>query len=203
MELVLIRHALPQRVEVVDAVADPPLSPTGVSQARELGRYLAGEQFDALWSSPMRRAAETAAIVSDALGLPVQFHDGLAESDSGSASYIPMEELKADNDARWVAVVERMRAGAECDERELEFRRTVVGAIEDIIRAHPGQRVAAVCHAGVINAYFGAITDIKRPLWFDPGYTSLNRVLASRRGDRGIGSLNEVAHLRRPLPDRG
>jgi broad specificity phosphatase PhoE len=69
-------------------------------------------------------------------------------------------------------------------------------AVEEIIAAHPGGRVVAVCHAGVINAYTGAIVDVGRALWFDPGYASINRVLASRRGDRGIGSLNEMAHLR-------
>lgn len=203
MELLLIRHGLPERIEVDDGVADPPLSAVGIGQADDLGRYLAAEQIDVVWSSPLRRAAQTAEIVGRLIARPVQFHDGLAESDRGSASYIPMEELKADNDARWVAVVERMRSRAACDEHELAFREVVVQAMEEIIATHPGQRVAVVCHAGVINAYFGAIADIKRALWFDPGYTSINRVLASRRGDRGIGSLNEVAHLRRPLTDRG
>jgi hypothetical protein len=37
---------------------------------------------------------------------------------------------------------------------------------------------------------------IDRPLWFEPKYTSIHRVLASRRGDRSLQTLNETAHLR-------
>ena len=196
MELLLVRHGLPERIEVARGSADPPLSPLGLHQAEAVAAYLADEPIDALWSSPMRRARQTADVIAGVLGLPVEIHPGLAESDQGSASYIPMEELRADNDERWRAVVERIRSRAECDAGELAFRQVVVGAIEEIIAANPGRRVVAVCHAGVINAYFGAVTGIGRALWFDPGYTSINRVLASRHGDRGIGSLNELPHLR-------
>ena len=196
MELLLVRHGRPERLELADGQADPPLSPLGQRQAEAAGEYLSGEPIDAVWSSPMRRARQTADVIAARLGLPVEVHDGLAESDRGSASYIPMEELRADDDERWHAVVERIRNRTTCTPEELEFRSVVVAAVEEIIAANPGRRVVAVCHAGVINAYFGAITDIGRALWFDPNYTSINRVLASRRGDRGIGSLNEVPHLR-------
>lgn len=196
MELLLIRHGLPVRIITADGVADPPLSDAGVDQARRLAQYLTDEHIDAIWSSPLRRAAETAEVIAAQTGLTVSYADGLAESDRGSASYIPMEELRADNDERWRMVIERMRSRAACDDAELAFRAVVVETVERIIDANPGKRVIAVCHAGVINAYFGAITEINRPLWFDPGYTSINRVLASRHRDRGIGGLNELAHLR-------
>jgi len=68
-------------------------------------------------------------------------------------------------------------------------------ALDRVIAAHPGERVAVVCHGGVINVYLGALLGIDRHLWFDPGYTSISRVRASRTGERSIGSVNELAHL--------
>ncbi len=77
-----------------------------------------------------------------------------------------------------------------------EFRAGVVTAMEHIITGNPGGSVAVVCHGGVINAYLAHILGIDRALWFEPKYTSIHRVLASRRGDRSLETLNETAHLR-------
>ena len=57
MKLILIRHGLPVRS---DSSADPPLAPQGARQAGQMARWLKDEGIDALYSSPMRRARETA-----------------------------------------------------------------------------------------------------------------------------------------------
>ena len=61
---------------------------------------------------------------------------------------------------------------------------------------HPGQRVAVVCHGGVINAYTGHVLGVDNPLFFLPEYTSITRVFAASSGERSIHTLNEFAHLR-------
>lgn len=188
MELLLIRHALPVRVDEgdVDGPADPELSEVGRLQARALDGWLAGEQIDAVWSSPMRRALETAAPLAERLGLEAVVDEGLAEYDRHAVSYIPIEELKAANDPRW----------NQLPERPEEFAAEVVEAVERIIAAHAGQRVAVVCHGGVVNAYAGHVLGITDPLFFLPHYTSISRVLASAAGVRSIASLNEAGHIR-------
>ncbi|MEO7429548.1 MAG: histidine phosphatase family protein [Acidimicrobiales bacterium] len=188
MELLLIRHALPLRIDEgsVDGPADPSLAPLGRAQAAALATWLAGEDIDAIWSSPMRRARETAEPLAARCGLEVRLDDGLAEYDKHSASYIPIEELKAANDPRW----------NQLPERPEEFAAEVVEAIERVIAAHPRQRVAVLCHGGVINAYAGHVLDLTDPLFFLPAYTSISRVLASTGGVRSIGSLNEAGHIR-------
>lgn len=188
MELLLIRHALPVRVDEgsVDGPADPALAPLGVRQSDALAGWLAAEPIHAIWSSPMRRARETAAPLAARLGLDVRIDDGLAEYDKHSLSYIPIEELKAANDPRW----------NQLPERPEEFAAEVVEAVERVIEAHPRQRVAVVCHGGVINAYAGHVLGIADPLFFLPAYTSITRVLASTTGVRSIDSLNEAGHLR-------
>jgi probable phosphoglycerate mutase len=188
MELLLIRHALPVRIDegAVDGPADPELSELGRAQAEALASWLGAEHVDALWCSPMRRAQETAAPVADRLGLDVRLDEGLAEFDREALSYIPIEELKAAGDPRW----------NEVPEQPEHFRRVVVDAVEAIVGAHPGQRVAVVCHGGVINAYAAHVLGIDDPLFFLPTYTSISRVFAASTGERSIASLNEAAHLR-------
>ena len=194
MDLLLVRHAEPLRVELVEGRADPGLADRGLAQAERLGAWLADERVDAVWSSPLRRALETAAPVATAHGLDVVVDEELAEFDRDASSYIPVEELKATADERWTAMVE-----GRFDESDIDpaaFARTVVGAVERVVAANPGRSVAVVCHGGVVNTYLGHVLGITRPLWFEPRYTSVSRVAASRSGIRSVVSVNETAHLR-------
>ena len=194
MELVLIRHAEPVRVADGRERADPTLTDRGRRQAARVARWLADEGVDAVWTSPLRRAVETAEPLASLLDLKTDVDDGLAEYDRDATSYIPVEELKATGDDRWFAMVEGRLEDTGVDPEA--FRTRVVSAMERIVERHPGQRVAVVSHGGVINAYTGHVLGISRPLWFEPVYGSISRVLASSGGVRSIGSLNETAHLR-------
>jgi 2,3-bisphosphoglycerate-dependent phosphoglycerate mutase len=193
VELLLIRHALPVR-QVSSGGADPPLDEVGVAQAQRLAAYLAIESIKAVYSSPMRRARETAAPLADRLGLEVVASDGLAEWDRHAEEYVPIEELRASGDARWHALL----AGEWIsDEDPQAFARRVVDAVEAIIAAHPGEAVVAVCHGGVINAYLAHLLGRSEAgAFFAPDYTSIHRIAASRRGHRAILTLNETGHLR-------
>src|SRR5258708_854930 len=97
MELLFIRHALPRRIDAGhgSGPADPDLAALGLEQAAALAEWLAGESVDALFSSPMRRALQTAAPVAERLGLPITVEEGIAEFDREALSYVPIEELKA------------------------------------------------------------------------------------------------------------
>lgn len=194
MDLLLIRHAEPVRIVDADGPADPPLEDRGREQAERLAAWLRDEPLDDIWSSPMRRAMETAAPVAEAHGLEVVVDDELAEFDREATSYIPYEELKATRDERFLAMVEGRFDEYAVD--PVEFRAGIVRAIDRVIEANPGRTVAVVCHGGVINAYVGHILGIDRPLWFEPFYTGISRVAASRTGARSLVTLNEVAHLR-------
>jgi broad specificity phosphatase PhoE len=57
MHLLLIRHALPARVDVVEGFADPDLDPRGHVQARHLADYLASEPIDAVYRPGTRAGA--------------------------------------------------------------------------------------------------------------------------------------------------
>jgi probable phosphoglycerate mutase len=191
MDLLLIRHALPVRIEDGDGPADPELSDEGWGQAGALAAWLADEEIDVMVASPLRRAQETAEPLASLLELEVATVDGLAEFDRNAPWYIPIEELKAADDPRWHAMI-----AGEWDLDPDEFQRSVVEAVDGIIAEHPGRTVAAVCHGGTINAYLSAVLGLDRLMFFVPDYTSVSRVRASRSGPRSLVSLNETAHLR-------
>lgn len=190
MELLLIRHAEPERVPEGPRPADPGLTPAGRDQAAALATWLAPEPLDAVISSPLRRARETAEPIAVARGLVMEIDDDLAEYDREATSYIPVEELRATGDPRWHAMVEGRLPDLAGTDPEA-FRRRVIAAIERTVAQYPGGRVAVVSHGGVINAYVGHILGIRRPLWFEPYYAAITRVEAGRSGARTLRTLNE------------
>ncbi|MGO9875549.1 MAG: histidine phosphatase family protein [Acidimicrobiia bacterium] len=197
MDLLWVRHGEPERIAPgLGVPADPALTPLGREQAQRLAEWLAPEAIDAVVSSPLRRATETAAPIAAAHGLEVEIVDGLIEYDSKSDHYIPTEELAATKDERWLAMVEGRWESFGADPPEV-FLARVSTTFDTLVERFAGQRVVAVCHGGVVNVALGLVLGIggDRPLWFEPGYSSLHRVKASRHGIRSIGSVNELAHL--------
>jgi broad specificity phosphatase PhoE len=193
MELVLIRHAEPVRIEAAGGRADPELHERGRRQADAVAAYLRDDRLAAMYTSPLRRAVETAAAISTATAIEPWTDDDLAEYDRDSDSYIPIEELRALKDERWQEIV----AGRYLGDDDDGFMERIEGAMARIVAHHPGERVAVVCHGGVINHYVCGVLGLEPPrLFFEPKYASITRVAASRQGVRSVVSLNETAHLR-------
>jgi len=195
MEVLLIRHAIPIRRELESGIANPELATEGLKQADLMAQYLASEKLHAIYASPMQRAQQTAQPLAAVQGLTITTVDGVAEYDKNSNQYVPVEELKAKNDPRW----QEMLRGewTSTDETEEEFISRTVSSIEDIITNHASQRVAIVCHGGVINAYICHVLGLKNQRgFFYPNYTSLHRIAAAGSGERSIVTLNETSHLR-------
>jgi probable phosphoglycerate mutase len=193
VELILVRHGLPVRKENTDGPADPELSVDGHAQAALFAAYMMSENIDAIYSSPLRRAVQTAEPLSAAIGIDPILVPGIAEWDQHSNEYIPVEELKAANDPRWL---EMAKGGFSSDEIPEDFHNRVLESIEDIIDKHRGDTVVVTCHGGVINDYLSHILGIANSQFFYPNYTSIHRIAASSSGHRSVLSINESSHLR-------
>ena len=143
-ELLLVRHAETEwnREGRWQGHADPPLNEAGRAQARALAEALAGERLDAIYTSDLRRAAETAEILGAALGRPVTSDPDLREIDVGSWSGLTRSEV-AEQFPDW-----ETHDGESRD--ELEAR--VVGAVRRIAQRHPDGRVVIVSHGGSIRS---------------------------------------------------
>jgi broad specificity phosphatase PhoE len=195
VEIVLVRHGLPLRVELETGIADPELASEGHEQAAKMAAYLGVEDIEAIYVSPLRRAVETARPLCKLLGLEAVVSEGVAEFDRNSRDYVPVEELRATNDPRWEKLLRGEWDGV--DEDPSLFKARVVATVEDMIARHPGGRVVVVCHGGVINQYLAHVLGIETHIgFFYPKYTSIHRVMASRSGQRSIVSINEASHLR-------
>jgi 2,3-bisphosphoglycerate-dependent phosphoglycerate mutase len=188
LELILIRHGLPERR---DDTSDPPLSAVGHEQARRVAAWLAPERIDAVFSSTMLRARQTAEPFATAHGHAVGCHDGICEFDRAAGAYVPMEELKRDNYEAWLAM-----ATGEHGVDIASFQATVVETLERIVEENAGRRVAVFCHGGVINVWTAHVLGMAPRLFFQPDYTSLHRYMCARTGQRNVLSLNDRAHLR-------
>ncbi len=138
---------------------DFPLSEEGRSQARRVGRALSGKGFDAIYSSPLGRAHETAEIIAREAGFPdaVVAIEGLTERRGGwleGTTYAEREARDPELVKKFLSLPEEERwtlVGAETDKEILErFER----AISDIRARHvPGARVLIVSHGGVMRTF--------------------------------------------------
>jgi broad specificity phosphatase PhoE len=129
--------------------ADPPLNETGRAQARALAEQLRTTPFDAVYSSDLRRAHETAQIVGEPHRVPVVTDPGLREIDLGSWSGLTLSEIEA-----------RFRGAERPDgETREEHAARVLAAVERIARDNPGRRILLVTHGGTMRALHGHVSD--------------------------------------------
>jgi uncharacterized phosphatase len=125
--------------------SDTPLNDTGRDQARALAAELAGEAIDAVYSSDLLRAHETARIVAQTRGLEVTAIRDLRERDFGTWEGLTDDEIFA----RFPEATTGPWGDAETRE---EMAQRVADALNRIGDAHPSGRVLVVSHGGPVRA---------------------------------------------------
>lgn len=201
-EVVFVRHAQPDiNFEgVVGDVVDPPLTEYGRMQARLVGEALSTKKIDAIFSSPMKRAHETAtAIAEHHRHLDLKVIKDLREvelfrevpPDKTVQEYLGPELLLG---VRQRMLDERSWDVYPYSEASFEFRKRVINAVEAAIAHNAGERIVIVCHGGVINAYTGHIIRTPYDMFFRPAHASVSIVVAGQ-GRRVVRLLNDTHHL--------
>ena len=135
--------------------ADRPLTEKGRAQASALAERLAHIELDAVCSSDLRRAADTARVVAEAQGLELVQLPELREVDVGSWSGLTREEaeeLFPEGFARWREGFPGWDDGEDYD----EMAQRAIGAVVEIALAHDDGRVLVVSHGGPIRAIHAA-----------------------------------------------
>ena len=131
--------------------ADRPLTALGLRQAADLAEELAGVPLDAVYSSDLRRARETAEAVAAPRGLQVSTVADLREVDVGSWSGLTRAEAME----RFPVEFRRWTEGEhgwEDGETYERMAERVVGAVRRIAAGHAGESVLVVAHGGPIRA---------------------------------------------------
>ena len=179
---------------------DSPLSDEGRVQARALARRLdrEGWKVAAIHASDLSRAAETAEILGDELGLPVTLDARLREYDAGVLNGLTWAEIQAryphlwhelQRSGKWVSI-----PGEEGNEA---FRARVSAALDDIRAGHEGAgAVAVVTHGGSLSMILLRLLGLERgrasPFTFANASIS---VVEFRARGAVISRLNDTCHL--------
>ncbi|NVM98980.1 MSMEG_4193 family putative phosphomutase [Arthrobacter sp. SDTb3-6] len=175
--LLLVRHGeTPTTGKVLPGRAPGlHLSGNGHVQAERLAERLAGLTLDAVLSSPLERARETAAPTAGRRGLEVVVDAGLTECDFGTWTGAELAQLA--RLPEWQAVQHTPSAFRFPEgESFREMQGRMVGTLERLCRAHPGGAVVCVSHADPIKAavahFLGTPLDLFQRIGIDPGSVS-------------------------------
>lgn len=183
---------------------DVPLSPVGQAQARAAAAALQGQAIAAIYSSDLVRARHTAEAAAARLGLPVHHRPDLRERHYGvlqRLTYAEFAERHADAYARFRAREEDfvLPGGGESLRA---FAARVQACLDDIVAAHPGQRVLVVTHGGVLDILHRRASG--RPLAAPRDFEIANAAfnwLEAERGHWRILSWAERGHLDEALDE--
>lgn len=179
--LVLIRHATNDWVHKGLLAGWTPgvhLNEEGQAQAQALGERLASSQLDAVYSSPLERAMETAQAVAAPHELEIQIHEGVGEVHYGEWNGQPLRKLA--KKPLWTSV-QVYPSGTRFPGGESigEMQARVVATLDEIRTRHPKGIVVAVAHADVIKAalayYAGVPLDLFQRLVVSPASVSIVR----------------------------
>jgi broad specificity phosphatase PhoE len=133
--------------------ADLALNATGRAQAAELAAELEAVELAAVYSSPLRRALETAEVVAAEHRLEPVAVDALREVDVGSWEGLTRAEVEARFPEQFAGWLDYDQGWADGESYE-EMARRVVAALLELAAAHERERILTVTHGGPIRAAF-------------------------------------------------
>lgn len=181
----------------IQGQSDVPLSELGRKQSEAVAAALVGLPIEALYSSPLRRAMETARLIADAVGLEIQTDPRLKEIDAGifqDKLRSELEQLYPQALARWLSGdPDFVIPGGES--RRMLARRGCQAL--EAIRQAGHDEAAVVGHGRALVVTLQALVDFppgRKPAALHNG--SITSLQFNRHGEAHVLSLNEVGHLR-------
>jgi len=201
--LVLVRHGETSwNVEGrIQGHTDITLNDLGEAQAVAVGKRLARERFDAVYSSDLIRAYRTAHPAVPDPDSTIIKDRRLRERHLGVLQGLTGEQAMAEQPAAWKVFKSRdPEAALEGGESLGMFSRRVAGFVEDILGKHAGSSILVVTHGGVLDAaYRHALgMPLSVPRDFPIYNASVNVICHDHRGWR-VESWGDVSHLPREL----
>lgn len=209
-QILFIRHGETDwnRIKRIQGHTDIPLAATGVEQARRLAQRLVeeavqGARLDAIYSSDLLRARQTAQPIATALGLPLQLREGLRERLYGAFEGYDREQIAErypDEFEHWQS---RDGGFAPPDGESMRaFYRRVMETVAPIVAAHPGGRVACVAHGGVLDCVYRFARDLTLEVPRDYALLNTSINVVDFEGGKGkVVSWADIAHLDAPSDD--
>ena len=180
---------------------DTPLSPRGRRQAEATARALASEKFDAIYSSDLPRAIETATPLANLTGAPLETTEALRERSVGVMEGLTFEEAAERHPEQYQALLRRdfdhVLLGGE------SYRQTLDRAsrqLDEAIEKHQGGRIALFAHTGTICILIlhlmGALDAPElKPVWIGTANCGIARFDLRDDGFVRVLAINDTRHL--------
>jgi broad specificity phosphatase PhoE len=180
---------------------DTPLSPRGRRQAEATARALVPEKFDAIYSSDLPRAIETATPLARLTGAPLENTEALRERSVGVMEGLTFEEAAEQHPEQYQALLRRdfehVLLGGE------SYRQTLDRAsrkLDEVIEQHKGGRIALFAHTGTICILIlhlmGALDAPElKPVWIATANCGIARFELRDDGFVRVLVINDTRHL--------
>ncbi|MEH7443174.1 histidine phosphatase family protein [Bacillus sp. JJ1122] len=198
MEILLIRHGESEGdiLHVHEGRADLLLTDRGRRQAREMAKVVKEKYMPGvIWASTLKRARETAEILSQETGVKVKEDDDLREFNNGVLAGLPYAEAKT----RYPEPEggRKPHEAIEDGESELEFRFRAETVFSKILAKSAGRkRIAIVSHGGMISNLLKAFLNLPAVsnTYFLTGDTGMH-LLKVNGNQKAVLFLNDCGHL--------
>ena len=187
----------------VQGQLDVPLNAIGQAQALAAAKVLSREKFDAIYSSDLSRARQTAAPMAAFFSMPIVKEKDLRERHYGIFERLTYAEVKLRYPEDYARFEARDPEYAfRTGESLRNFSERSVSIIARIAGSHPDQSILVFTHGGVLDKLYRFITGLPLSAERDFGIPNagLNRIELTPAGWR-IRAWADVAHLGRALDD--
>jgi broad specificity phosphatase PhoE len=180
---------------------DTPLSARGRKQAEATARALAAEKLDAIYSSDLPRAIETASPLARLTGAPLITTDAFRERSVGVMEGLTFEEAAEQYPEQYQALLHRdfehVLEGGESYRQTLD---RAAGKLDEVIEKHRGGRVAVFTHTGAICILIlhlmGALDAPElKPVWIATANCGIARFDLRDDGFVRVITINDTRHL--------
>ncbi|HKJ39450.1 MAG TPA: histidine phosphatase family protein [Anaerolineales bacterium] len=160
--------------------SDVPLNKKGLAQAHSLIETLNGQKFDAVFTSDLMRARQTAEPIADKLGITMQIEPRLREIHQGEWEGVLVDDIKARYEKIWSQrTVDPANVRPPGGETVREVATRVYAALDNISRLFPNGHLLIVSHGlsiataicrdkGIaVGQAYTVIPDNIQPVWMD------------------------------------
>lgn len=177
---------------------DFPLNETGRLQAKAVAKALCCERLEYVYSSPLKRALETAEFIAAPHGLSVISREGFNNMRLGVWENRKKDELEKEFPEMWKLWLTNPESlnieGAETSDN---VQARAFAALNGIVNSHRGARIAVVSHRGVLKPLIAAALGIAKPYMWRIHLDNASCSCLTYTQERGYTLIksNSVEHL--------
>jgi len=198
--ILLIRHGetVGNREGLFRGQRDFPLNEHGMRQTKALVQELSCWRIDAIYSSPLSRATETARPLAEPRGLPVIQEAGFLDLHFGDWEGRSKEEVAQEEPELWkLWMSQPERLAREGTETLAQVQRRAYLALERIVQEQAGKTIAVVSHRAVLKALIARCLGIPEPYFWKIHLDTASYSLLEQSVERGyaLTLLNQTRHL--------